>query len=98
MLQELVKLQAELLDHAAEMLNENGILVYATCSIEPEENTIQVQSFLHRHPDFIIDQNYSSIPDKFITNNNSKDAILTLPDDHPGFDGGFCQRLRKIKR
>ena len=98
MLQELVKLQAELLDHAAEMLNENGILVYATCSIEPEENTIQVQSFLHRHPDFIIDQNYNSIPDKFITNNNSKDAILTLPDDHPGFDGGFCQRLRKIKR
>lgn len=83
MLHELQKLQAELLDHAAELLHEGGVLVYATCSIEQEENRLQIEAFLQRHPDFIAD------PDEM---------RLTLPGDYPGFDGGFCQRLQKKTR
>ncbi|MCX6179311.1 MAG: 16S rRNA (cytosine(967)-C(5))-methyltransferase RsmB [Chlorobiales bacterium] len=97
MLQELLTLQAELLDHAAELLNENGILVYATCSIEPEENTIQIELFLQRHPDFIIDHDRKRVSEQFLHNKNSDGAICTLPGEYPGFDGGFCQRLRKIR-
>ncbi|MFZ4525354.1 MAG: 16S rRNA (cytosine(967)-C(5))-methyltransferase RsmB [Chlorobium sp.] len=81
MLQELLKLQAELLEHAAGLLDEGGVLVYATCSIEPEENSLQIEAFLLRHPEFIADP---------------EGTILTLPGERPGFDGGFCQRLHKI--
>ncbi len=83
MLHELQILQAELLDHAAELLHEGGVLLYATCSIEPEENKLQIEAFLQRHPDFIADP---------------EEMHLTLPGDYPGFDGGFCQRLQKKAR
>jgi len=81
MLLELQALQAELLDHAAELLDKEGVLVYATCSLEHEENSLQIERFLQRHPEFIADP---------------EGAILTLPGERPGFDGGFCQRLHKI--
>jgi 16S rRNA (cytosine967-C5)-methyltransferase len=97
-LQELLVLQAELLDHAAELLDEGGTLLYATCSIEPEENNLQIYSFLRRHPDFIADPVGEHLPAAFRHGNEGTGAILTLPGEHPGFDGGFCQRLRKVKR
>ena len=51
-LAKLVKLQAEILDAAASCVAPGGILVYSTCSNEPEENVGQVGSFLARHPEF----------------------------------------------
>ena len=96
-LQELKTLQARLLDHAAELLEKDGILVYATCSIEPEENTLQIEAFLQRHPDFIVEPASENLPEAFLPGQKGNSAILTLPGRHPGFDGGFCQRLRKTK-
>ena len=46
------KTQRQLLDQAAGMLLRGGALVYATCSLEPEENSEMVTGFLHDHPDF----------------------------------------------
>jgi 16S rRNA (cytosine967-C5)-methyltransferase len=43
---------AELLDSAAEMVAEDGILVFAVCSLEPEEGPEQAEAFLARHSDF----------------------------------------------
>lgn len=48
----LVRLQAEILEAAARCLRPGGLLVYSTCSIEPEENEEQVAAFLARHSDF----------------------------------------------
>ena len=96
-LKDLLTLQEELLDHAAELLDEGGILVYATCSIEPEENTGQIEAFLLRHPDFAADTENESVPEVFRHGQAGKGAILTLPGMYPGFDGGFCQRLRKTR-
>lgn len=45
-------LQAQLLDAAAGLVGRNGILVYSTCSLEPEENEKQVEAFLQRHPEY----------------------------------------------
>lgn len=45
----LVALQAKLLDAAAALLFAGGRLVYATCSIEPEENGEQVRALLERN-------------------------------------------------
>ena len=43
----LVLLQAELLDRSAAVVAPGGLLVYSTCSLEPEENRSQVERFLH---------------------------------------------------
>lgn len=44
----LAGLQARLLDHAAGLLKPGGVLVYATCSLEPEEGEAQVATLLAR--------------------------------------------------
>ncbi|MCQ2389100.1 MAG: MFS transporter [Kiritimatiellae bacterium] len=49
-LAELVALQAEILDRAAAFCAPGGVLVYSTCSNEPEENAEQAAAFLARHP------------------------------------------------
>lgn len=48
----LVPLQAALLDNAARLVRPGGLLVYCTCSLEPEEGEEQVASFLTRHKSF----------------------------------------------
>jgi 16S rRNA (cytosine967-C5)-methyltransferase len=47
---ELVQLQTQLLQWAAERLKPGGKLVYSTCSIEPEENQQVVQHVLQAQP------------------------------------------------
>lgn len=58
----LVKLQAEILDACASRVAPGGLLVYSTCSNEPEENEAQVTAFLARHPDFSLEESRESIP------------------------------------
>jgi 16S rRNA (cytosine967-C5)-methyltransferase len=53
-LTELVAKQRELLDRAARLVRKGGRLIYATCSVLPEENDEQVQAFLSTHSDFAV--------------------------------------------
>lgn len=80
-LNRLVALQREMLKSAAENLNKNGVLVYSTCSILPQENEKQVQWFLEENPDFIV--KCACKEDPFIRN---------LPG-YPFYDGGFGAAL-----
>ncbi len=48
----MAKRQSEILDGASQSVNLNKLLVYLTCSLEPEENEQQVDRFLERHPTF----------------------------------------------
>lgn len=43
--------QLEILDSAYQMLKENGILVYSTCTFSPEENEQVIETFLNKYPD-----------------------------------------------
>jgi len=51
-LENLVPLQAAILASAARLVKPGGRLVYATCSMLPEENEEQVAAFLAAHPAF----------------------------------------------
>lgn len=53
-LAEILPKQASILDDAARLVRTGGRLVYATCSLLPEENEAQVSAFLTRHPDFAV--------------------------------------------
>lgn len=61
-LQQLVGLQAQILDAAATHVAPGGRLVYSTCSNEPEENGEQVAAFLARHEDFTEVGRRESVP------------------------------------
>ena len=47
---ELVDLQAAMLDHALGLLSPGGRLVFCTCSLLPDEGEAQVDAALARHP------------------------------------------------
>ena len=49
---ELTRLQSQLLDSAALMVKENGILVYSTCTLNTKENDRQIRMFLRQHSEF----------------------------------------------
>ena len=51
-LRAVVRRSSELLDAAAEMTAEGGTLVYAVCSLEPEEGEEQAEAFLRGRSDF----------------------------------------------
>ncbi|WP_374335096.1 RsmB/NOP family class I SAM-dependent RNA methyltransferase [Leeia sp.] len=51
-LQDLLQRQASILESAARLVKPGGRLVYATCSILPDENQLQIARFLQSHPAF----------------------------------------------
>ncbi len=82
--------QTELLAAVAGAVRPGGWLVYATCSLEPEENEVQVQTFLERFPAFRRDPG-SAVPAELLT---PAGDLLLLPQRH-GTDGAFAARLRR---
>lgn len=82
--------QARLLDAAAGLVPSGGVLVYGTCTLEPEENEDVVRSFLSAHPDF-----HPAPPrDPELEDIDDEGRLVVLPQ-RSGFDGAFAARLRR---
>jgi 16S rRNA (cytosine967-C5)-methyltransferase len=54
--------QLDLLQQAATRLKPGGVLVYSTCSLEPEENSEVVKQFLSDHAGFKLDSERELLP------------------------------------
>lgn len=61
-IQRLRETQLELLRRAVPRLRPQGILVYSTCSLEPEENASVVQEFLSEHSHFQLEHERELVP------------------------------------
>ena len=84
--------QLELLNLSAQLLETGGILVYATCSIEPEENASVIEQFLTTNTDFTRTDCGEVLPPS-CKNLIRNGYFAPLPDW--GIDGFFCARLSK---
>ncbi|MEM9271429.1 MAG: 16S rRNA (cytosine(967)-C(5))-methyltransferase [Cyanobacteria bacterium P01_F01_bin.143] len=84
-------LQQELLEAAANCVKPQGILVYATCTINPQENEKVVQSFLESHPDWSI----SMATTESIDNFDISHGWMKLYPHRYDMDGFFMVRLQK---
>jgi len=83
-------LQSELLEGTSTVVPPGGLLVYSTCSLEPEENRAQVKRFLAGHPDFEREPTEAVPPDLL----SPEGDLMVLPHQH-GMDGAFAARLRR---
>jgi 16S rRNA (cytosine967-C5)-methyltransferase len=88
----LALMQQALLRAVAPAVLPGGLLIYATCSLEMEENDAQVESFLAEHRDWTLEP-----PADGVVPANVLDAgrLRVLPQRH-GVDGAFAARFRRV--
>ena len=88
--------QKRFLENLAPLVKPNGVLVYAVCSIEPEENEAVIDAFLKKHPEFVIDKSRGKLPETLHSRVEAATGFKTLPLlNH--MDGFYFVRLRKNK-
>jgi 16S rRNA (cytosine967-C5)-methyltransferase len=81
---ELAAIQQQILDAVWPHLKPGGTLLYATCSVLPEENHLQVAAFLARHTDATLSD----------TGDEKQPGIQVFPDAQGG-DGFYYAKLVK---
>jgi len=82
--------QREILAAAAGMVKPGGRLVYATCSLEPAENEMVMQSFATARADFVVDP-----PSTFPLPLDDDGVLRCRPHRH-GTDGFTAIRFRRV--
>jgi len=84
--------QREFLAAAASLVRPGGLLVYATCTLEAEENDAQIEAFLSAHPEYRLEPPPDgAVPVSVL----DAGRLRVLPQRH-GVDGAFAARLRRI--
>ena len=85
-------LQKTILRAAAKVVKPDGLLIYSTCSLEPEENDEQVDSFLAENLNWILEPPpEGSVAPELLDGGR----LRVLPQRH-GTDGAFAARLRRV--
>ena len=92
-------LQEKMLNKAAKLLNENGLIIYMVCSFLDNETTIQIYNFIDKNKEFEISKFIKIDDQKEYSKLFNKNFMLTLPDTILNYkiDGYFAAFLRKNK-
>lgn len=80
-----------LLRALAETVQPGGLLFFSTCSLEPEENELQIEAFLASDARFRREP-ASTVPPELLTAGGD---LMLLPQRH-GTDGAYAARLRRV--
>ncbi len=92
----LAEIQKELLTNAVRHVKSGGLLVYTTCTTEPEENEDVMSWFLETHAEFNVEPATNHLPDSALRKGVVTESgfLQTWPHKH-GTDGTFGARLRR---
>jgi 16S rRNA (cytosine967-C5)-methyltransferase len=88
-------LQCQILESVASCLRPGGVLVYSTCSTEPEENEDVIERFCRAHAEFQRESIVSWLPpvaQGFVT----EQGALSTVGNQLSMDGFYAARLRKV--
>jgi 16S rRNA (cytosine967-C5)-methyltransferase len=88
-------LQCQILESVAPCLRPGGVLVYSTCSTEPEENEDVIERFCRVHAEFKREPVVPWLPpaaQKFVT----EQGALSTVGNRFSMDGFYAARLRKV--
>jgi 16S rRNA (cytosine967-C5)-methyltransferase len=87
-------LQRSIFRSAAQVVRPGGLLVYSTCSLEPEENDAQLEAFLAENPGWRLEPPpEGTVPAAVL----DAGRLRVLPQRH-GIDGAFAARLRRVEQ
>ena len=89
-LQEIPEIQNKILSNAANYVKEGGILVYSTCTLNPQENEQVVEKFLQEHPQFR--------PCRLPQSLGSSGHMVTLLPHERGTDGFFIASMQRSSK
>lgn len=89
---DLVALQGQLLDRAAEAVKPGGILLYSTCTTLCAENEDQTEAFLARHPEFVPEP-LPELLSPFLSEDGANDCRIIPQRDQ--MDGFYLAKFRK---
>jgi 16S rRNA (cytosine967-C5)-methyltransferase len=90
------RVQKRFLENLVQLIKPNGILVYAVCSVEPEENEAVIDAFLKKYREFVIDNSSGKLPKTLHTKVEPASGFKTLPLLNQ-MDGFYFVRLKRIK-
>jgi len=92
-IQQVTTLQYKLLCKAASLVKTGGVVVYSTCTTEPEENFELVSKFLSENSNFKLISAAGSLPAEVVDENG---CVQTFLHRHK-MDGAFAAKLLKIE-
>lgn len=102
-IQERSRIQKELLKAAFKVLKKDGILVYSTCSLEPEEDEMNIDWFLTKYPEMKLEETGLEIGDPGLVkvfekklNSELKKTRRFWPEK-TGTEGFYIAKLRKTR-
>lgn len=86
----MIEIQQKILDNASTLVKSGGAIVYSTCTIEPNENFLNIYNFLAKHSDFSLDPAENHLSPEVCQSG----MMQTFPQIH-NIDGAFAARLIK---
>ena len=92
----LTDLQDRLLANAARATAPGGRLVYACCSLEPEEGPERIAAFLSERPDFALEPIALPALPEAVTPDGALRTLPSLWPERGGMDGFYAARLVRI--
>ena len=84
-------LQRDILDACCQAVKVGGRLVYATCTVLPEENEKRVRAFLEAHPEFEPETDGSWLPEALRP--HFREGMIQILPHRDGIEGFFIARL-----